>query len=165
MLGLPFAFASHFAPADMLQSVQLYRSGFRPSPQLQKPYVALGINVVAAETDEAARRIFTSHQQAFVMLRRGAPGQIPAPIDDIETFWTPAEQAMAGQSLLCSAIGSAATVERKLQKFIEVTEPDELLITGLIYSHADRLKSYELVAQIKNRMGAQTKKTRLEVAV
>jgi luciferase family oxidoreductase group 1 len=165
MLGLPFAFASHFAPADMLQAVQLYRSGFRPSPQLQKPHVALGINVVAAETDEAARRIFTSHQQAFVMLRRGAPGQIPAPIDDIETFWTPAEQAMASQSLLCSAIGSAATVERKLQKFIEVTDPDELFITGLIYNQGDRLKSYELVAQIRDRIAGQAKKARVEVAV
>jgi luciferase family oxidoreductase group 1 len=165
MLGLPFAFASHFAPADMLQAVQLYRSGFRASPQLQKPHVALGINVVAAETDDTARRIFTSHQQAFVMLRRGAPGQIPAPIDDIETFWTPAEQAMASQSLLCSAIGSAATVERKLRKFIEVTDPDELFITGLIYNQADRLKSYELVAEIRDRIGAQTRKAHVEVAV
>src|ERR1700722_14348021 len=117
-LGLPFAFASHFAPADLMQAVQLYRSGFQPSPQLQKPYVGLGLNVVAADTDAAAQRIFTSHQQAFVMLRRGAPGQIPAPIDDISTFWTPAEQAMASQSLLCSAIGSPATVERKIQKII-----------------------------------------------
>ncbi len=165
VLGFPFAFASHFAPADMLQAVQLYRSGFRPSQQLQKPHVALGINVVAAETDDAARRIFTSHQQAFVMLRRGAPGEIPAPIDDIEAFWTPAEQAMASQSLLCSAIGSATTVERKLQKFIEVTEPDELFITGLIYNQGDRLKSYELVAQIRDRIAGQAKKARVEVAV
>src|ERR1700691_4045021 len=80
-LGLPFAFASHFAPSDLMQAVQLYRTGFRASPQLERPYVALGINVVAAKTDDAARRIFTSHQQAFVMLRRGTPGQIPAPVD------------------------------------------------------------------------------------
>jgi luciferase family oxidoreductase group 1 len=151
-LGLPFAFASHFAPSDLMQAVQLYRTGFRASPQLERPYVALGINVVAAKTDDAARRIFTSHQQAFVMLRRGTPGQIPAPVDDIETFWTPAEQAMAGQSLLCSAVGSAATVERKLQKFIEVTEPDELIVTGLIYNQADRLRSYELVAEVRERI-------------
>ena len=135
-----------------MQAVQLYRTGFRASPQLERPYVALGINVVAAKTDDAARRIFTSHQQAFVMLRRGTPGQIPAPVDDIETFWTPAEQAMAGQSLLCSAVGSAATVERKLQKFIEVTEPDELIVTGLIYNQADRLRSYELVAEVRERI-------------
>jgi luciferase family oxidoreductase group 1 len=164
-LGLPFAFASHFAPADLLQAVQMYRAGFRASTKLQKPHVALGINVVAAETDAAAQRIFTSHQQAFVMLRRGAPGQIPAPIDDIGTFWTPAEQAMASQSLLCSAIGSPETVARKLQKFIEVTEPDELFITGLIYKHADRLRSYEIVAEVRKRIAAQEKKPRAEVAV
>jgi luciferase family oxidoreductase group 1 len=164
-LGLPFAFASHFAPADLLQAVQMYRAGFRASTKLQKPHVALGINVVAAETDAAAQRIFTSHQQAFVMLRRGAPGQIPAPIDDIGTFWTPAEQAMASQSLLCSAIGSPETVARKLQKFIEVTEPDELFITGLIYKHADRLRSYEIVAEVRKRIAAQEKKPRVEVAV
>jgi luciferase family oxidoreductase group 1 len=157
-LGLPFAFASHFAPADLMQAVQLYRSGFQPSPQLQKPYVGLGLNVVAADTDAAAQRIFTSHQQAFVMLRRGAPGQIPAPIDDISTFWTPAEQAMASQSLLCSAIGSPATVERKIQKFIEVTEPNELFITGLISDQPARLKSYELVAQIRNRANKSEQK-------
>jgi luciferase family oxidoreductase group 1 len=164
-LGLPFAFASHFAPADLLQAVQMYRAGFRASAQLQKPHIALGINVVAADTDAAAQRIFTSHQQAFVMLRRGTPGQIPAPIDDIGTFWTPAEQAMASQSLLCSAIGSPETVARKLQKFIEVTEPDELFITGLIYKHADRLRSYEIVAEVRKRIAAQEKKPRVEVAV
>ncbi|MGA2813463.1 MAG: LLM class flavin-dependent oxidoreductase [Candidatus Acidiferrum sp.] len=164
-LGLPFAFASHFAPGDLLQAAQLYRAGFRASAQLQKPHMALGINVVAAESDRAAQRIFTSHQQAFVMLRRGAPGQIPAPIDDIGAFWTPAEQAMASQSLLCSAIGSAETVARKLQKFIEVTEPDELFITGLVYKHADRLRSYEIVAELRKGMAAGNKEPRLEVAL
>jgi luciferase family oxidoreductase group 1 len=164
-LGLPFAFASHFAPADLLQAVHLYRSGFRPSSQLQEPHLALGINVVAADTDAAAQRIFTSHQQAFVMLRRGAPGQIPAPIDDISTFWTPAEQAMASQSLLCSAIGSPAAVERKIQKFIEVTEPDELFITGLLYGQQDRLHSYELVAEIRTRLSSRQRKAPVETAV
>jgi luciferase family oxidoreductase group 1 len=164
-LGLPFAFASHFAPADLMQAVHLYRSGFQPSPQLQRPHVGLGLNVVAADTDAAAQRIFTSHQQAFVMLRRGAPGQIPAPIDDISTFWTPAEQAMASQSLLCSAIGSPETVERKIQKFIEVTEPDELFITGLISDQPARLKSYELVAQIRNRVSSPQRKAPVETAV
>jgi len=164
-LGLPFAFASHFAPADVLQAVFLYRSGFQPSPQLQKPHVALGINVVAADTDAAGQRIFTSHQQAFVMLRRGAPGQIPAPIDDISTFWTPAEQAMASQSLLCSAIGSPTTVERKIQKFIEVTEPDELFITGLISDQPARLKSYELVAEIRKQLSSQQRKAPVETTV
>jgi luciferase family oxidoreductase group 1 len=164
-MGLPFAFASHFAPADLLQAVHLYRSGFRPSPQLQEPHVALGFNVVAADTDAAAQRIFTSHQQAFVMLRRGSPGQIPAPIDDISTFWTPAEQAMASQSLLCSAIGSPSTVERKIQKFIEVTEPDELFITGLFYGQRERLRSYELVAEITKRLSSQQRKAPVATAV
>jgi len=164
-LGLPFAFASHFAPADLMQAIQLYRTGFRASAQLQEPHVALGINVVAADNDAAARRLFTSHQQAFVMLRRGAPGQIPAPIDDIDTFWTPAEQAMASQSLLCSAIGSAETVARKLQKFIEVTEPDELFITGLMYDHRARLHSYEITAEIRKELSASKRAAKASVAV
>jgi luciferase family oxidoreductase group 1 len=164
-LGLPFAFASHFAPADLMQAVQLYRAAFRASAQLKRPYVALGINVFAADTDDEARRLFTSHQQAFVMLRRGTPGQIPAPIDDIDAFWTPAEQAMASQSLLCTAVGSAATVERKLQKFIEVTEPDELLVTGLMYNQNARLRSYEITAQVRQRISLEEKTVKAPVAV
>jgi luciferase family oxidoreductase group 1 len=164
-LGLPFAFASHFAPADLMQAVHLYRSTFHPSAQLQLPYVALGINVFAAETDAAAQRLFTSHQQAFVMLRRGTPGQIPAPIDDIDAFWTPAEQAMASQSLLCTAVGSPATVERKLQKFIEVTGPDELLITGLMYDQKARLHSYEITSNLHERISASEKTAQVRVAV
>jgi luciferase family oxidoreductase group 1 len=164
-LGLPFAFASHFAPADLLQAVRLYRAGFRPSTQFDRPYVALGMNVFAADSDDEGRRLFSSHQQAFVMLRRGAPGQIPAPIDDIDAFWTPAEKAMASQSLLCTAVGSPATVERKIQKFIEVTEPDELFVTGLIYDHTHRLRSYEIVTQIRERMTAQGTKSRVPVEV
>src|ERR1700694_1219277 len=99
MLGLPFAFASHFAPADMMQALHLYRSGFKPSKHLDRPYAPLGVNVTAAEAAAEARRLFTSHQQAFTQLRRGMPGQIPPHIDDIETYWSPAEKAMAGQSL------------------------------------------------------------------
>jgi luciferase family oxidoreductase group 1 len=154
-MGLPFAFASHFAPTDLMQALRVYREGFRPSRQLQRPYAALGVNVVAADTDAEARRLFTSHQQAFVMLRRGAPGQIPAPIDDIEAFWTPAEKAMASQSLLCSVVGSAETVERGLRKFIEVTQPDEVIVTGLMNGQAERLRSYKLVAEVAERMNAE----------
>src|SRR5271170_85292 len=164
-LGLPFAFASHFAPADLMQAVQLYRAGFRASAQRKRPFVALGINVFAANTDEEARRLFTSHQQAFVMLRRGTPGQIPAPIDDIDAFWTPGEQAMASQSLLCTAVGSAATVERKLQKFIEVTEPDELMVTGLMFDQKARLRSYEITADVRQRVSAKEKTAKAPVAV
>jgi luciferase family oxidoreductase group 1 len=153
-MGLPYAFASHFAPTDLLQAVQLYRDGFRPSQDVQRPYVILGLNVVAADTDQEARRLMTSHQQAFVNLRRGTPGQIPPPIDDIETYWTLAEKAMASQSLLCSVVGAPATVERGLRKFIEVTRPDELMVTGLLYSHEARLRSYELVAAARERLSA-----------
>jgi luciferase family oxidoreductase group 1 len=164
-MGLPFAFASHFAPADLMQAVQLYRAGFQPSRQLERPYVALGVNVFAAETDAAARRLFTSHQQAFVMLRRGAPGQIPPPIDDMENFWTPAEQAMASQSLLCSVVGSPATVERGLRKFIEVTQPDELLVTGLMYEQRARLRSYEITAEVRERISSSEMTSKASAAV
>jgi luciferase family oxidoreductase group 1 len=164
-LGLPFAFASHFAPTDLLQAVRLYRAGFQPSPELDRPYVALGVNVVAADTDAAARKLFTSHQQAFVQLRRGTPGQIPAPIDDIGAFWTPAEQAMASQSLLCSVVGSAETVERGLRKFIEVTEPDELLITGLMYEQKARLRSYEIMAEVARVVSSSIPEARVPVRV
>jgi luciferase family oxidoreductase group 1 len=163
-MGLPYAFASHFAPTDLLQAVQLYRDGFQPSRELQRPYVMLGLNVVAADSDAEARRLFTSHQQAFVSLRRGTPGQIPPPIDDIESYWTLAEKAMASQSLLCSVVGAPATVERGLRKFIEVTKPDELMVTGLFYSHKARLRSYELVAQIRDRLPAERKSAREPVS-
>ncbi|MGB6392461.1 MAG: LLM class flavin-dependent oxidoreductase [Candidatus Acidiferrales bacterium] len=152
MLGLPFAFASHFAPAEMMQAVHLYRSAFQPSPQLDRPYAMLGINVIAADTDAEAERIFTSHQQSFALLRRGTPGQIPPPIDDIEKFWSPLEKAMAGQSLACSAVGSAATVERRLQEFIAATKPDELMIAGLFYDQSARLRSYEIAAEVRHRI-------------
>jgi luciferase family oxidoreductase group 1 len=164
VLGLPFAFASHFAPADMMQALQLYRSGFKPSQQLDRPYAMLGVNVIAADTDAEARRQFTSHQQSFVYLRRGMPGQIPPPIDDIETFWSPAEKAMASQSLLCTVVGSPETVEHNLQRFIEVTKPDELMLTGLFYDHPARLRSYEIAAQIHDRLSSGESQARTRAA-
>jgi luciferase family oxidoreductase group 1 len=165
MLGLPFAFASHFAPADMMDALRLYRNGFKPSKQLERPYAMLGVNVIAAETDAAARRLFTSHQQAFTLLRRGTPGQIPPPIDDIETYWSPAEKAMASQSLACSVIGSAKTVERELEDFIEVTKPDELMIAALIYDQAARVRSYEIVAAVQKRLAAEESKMKVPAVV
>ena len=165
MLGLPFAFASHFAPADMMQALHLYRSGFKPSKQLDRPYAMLGVNVVAAATDAEARRLFTSHQQAFALLRRGTPGQIPPPIDDIETFWSPAEKAMAGQSLACSVVGASMTVERELHEFIELTKPDELMIAALIYDQAARLRSYEITAEVRERLRVEERKVSVPAAV
>ena len=165
MLGLPFAFASHFAPADMMQALHLYRSGFKPSKQLDRPYTMLGVNVVAAATDGEARRLFTSHQQAFALLRRGTPGQIPPPIDDIETYWSPSEKAMAGESLACSVVGASRTVERELHEFIGATKPDELMIAALIYDQAARLRSYEITAEVRERLRVEERKVSVPATV
>ena len=149
MRGLPFAFASHFAPADMMQALHLYRSGFKPSKHLDRPYAMLGVNVIAAATDAKARRLFTSHQQAFTQLRRGMPGQIPPPIDDIETYWSPVEKAHASRMLTCSFVGSRQTVEYELQQFIQQTSADELMVASAIYDHAARLRSYEILGELQ----------------
>jgi luciferase family oxidoreductase group 1 len=157
-LGLPFAFASHFAPADMMTALRLYRNLFKPSKQLKHPYAMLGINVVAAATDDEARRQFTSLQQSFTYLRRGTPRQIPPPIDDIDTFWSPAEKALASQTLTVSAVGSSETVARLLQNFIDITNPDELMLTAHIYDHKARLDSFERVAALsRSVMPAEAK--------
>ena len=158
-LGLPFAFASHFAPADMMQAVQLYRRHFKPSRQLDRPYVMLGLNVIAADTDAQARYLFTSVQQSFTNLRRGTPGQIPPPIDDIDSYWSPQEKASASMTLLCSVVGSPETVERGLLKFIEVAQPDELITTAHIYDHAARLRSFELLSQFSSFANHGTTRT------
>ena len=151
-LGLPFAFASHFAPADMMQALQLYRSHFKPSRQLERPYAMLGLNAVVAETDAQALFLFTSVQQAFTNLRRGTPGQIPPPIENIDSYWSPAEKASAEMTLLCSAVGSPDTVERNLLKFIELTQPDEIIMTAHIYDHTARVRSFELLGEIRTRL-------------
>ena len=153
-LGLPFAFASHFAPADMMQALQLYRTRFKPSRQLDRPYAMLGMNVIVADTDAQARFLFTSVQQAFTNLRRGTPGQIPPPIDDIDSYWSPQEKASASMTLLCAAVGSPETVGRGLLKFIEVTQPDEIITTAHICHHEARLRSFELLAEIRARLAS-----------
>jgi len=158
-LGLPFAFASHFAPADMMAALRLYRNLFKPSKQLKHPYAMLGINVVAAVTDEEARRQFTSLQQSFTYLRRGMPRQIPPPINDIESFWSPAEKALASQTLTVSAVGSSETVARVLQNFMEITNPDELMLTAHIYDHKARLDSFERVAALSRSVMPTEAKT------
>jgi luciferase family oxidoreductase group 1 len=158
-LGLPFAFASHFAPADMMAALRLYRNLFKPSKQLKHPYAMLGINVVAAATDDEARRQFTSLQQSFTYLRRGMPRQIPPPIDDIESFWSPTEKALASQTLTVSAVGSSETVARVLQNFVEITNPDELMLTAHIYDHKARLDSFERVAALSRSVMPTEAKT------
>jgi luciferase family oxidoreductase group 1 len=163
-MGLPFAFASHFAPADMMDALRLYRHLFKPSKQLDRPYAMLGINVIAAETDGEARRQFTSLQQSFTNLRRGMPGQIPPPVDDIDEFWSPAERALASDTLAVSVIGSRDTVARGLQKFIDVTNPDELIVTAHIYDHTARLRSFELVASLRAELTSYGAKAESQVS-
>lgn len=145
-LGLPYAFASHFAPAELFRAIELYRTRFKPSEQLDKPYVMLGVNVVAADTDEEARLLLTSLQQAFVNLRRGRPTKLPRP--DPNFRLAPAEQAMLDHVLSCSAVGSKDTVRRELESFVKDTGADELIVTAMIHDHAARLRSFELAAQV-----------------
>ena len=147
-LGLPFAFASHFAPAMMMQAIEIYRSRFRPSEQLAHPYLMLGFNVFAADSDAEAARLATSMQQAFVNLRSGHPSQLPPPLDGYESQLPPAAKAMLADVLACSAIGAAGTVRQALTAFIERTKPDELMMTSQIFNHPARLRSYEIAADI-----------------
>ncbi len=153
-LGLPYAFASHFAPDAMDQALAIYRRDFRPSARLPAPYAILAANVVVAESDAEARRLFTTQQQAFVNLRRGRPGLIPPPLDDIEAFWTPVEKHGVEHALACSVVGDPATAEAGLRAFIERHRPDELMITANIFDHAARLRSFELAARVRDALVA-----------
>ena len=145
-LGLPYAFASHFAPQQMMQAVALYRANFRPSAQLAKPYVMLGFNVFAADSDEEAALRATSMQQAFVNLRSGRPSRLPPPVRDYASHLAPAEKALLDSVLSCSAIGAPHTVRASLNAFIERTGADELMITSQIFDHGARLRSYEITS-------------------
>jgi luciferase family oxidoreductase group 1 len=149
-LGLPFAFASHFAPAMMMQALQLYREGFRPSEQLDRPYVMLGINLIAADTDEEARLLFTSLQQAFLNLRRGRPGRLPPPDPGFEARLAPFERSMLDQVLAYAIVGSHEVIREGLERFIASTGADELMLTAQVFDHAARLRSYELVAEVRS---------------
>jgi alkanesulfonate monooxygenase SsuD/methylene tetrahydromethanopterin reductase-like flavin-dependent oxidoreductase (luciferase family) len=121
---------------------------FKPSQQLDQPYAMVGVNVIAAETDAQARRLFTSAQQQFTNRFRGTRGQLPPPIDDIEAYWSPAEKAQVLKMLVCSFVGSAETVGKELHRFLQETGADELIVASAIYDHAARLQSYELLAEI-----------------
>jgi luciferase family oxidoreductase group 1 len=150
MLGMPFAFASHFAPGAMMQALELYRSRFEPSEQLDRRYAMLGVNVIAAETDAEAARLFTSLQQSFINLRRGQPGQLPPPMEDIDHFASPAEQVQLRQALACSFVGAASTVAAGLMAFIDQTKADELIVSGHIFDHAARVRSFAIAAQARD---------------
>lgn len=153
-LGLPYAFASHFAPDAMDEALALYRRDFRPSARLARPYAMLGINVVAAGSDAEARRLFTTQQQSFINLRRGQPGLVPSPVDDIGAYWTPAEKLMVEHALACAVVGDTATVKQGLAEFIARHRPDELMITSNVFEHALRRRSYELVAALRSETTA-----------
>ena len=163
-MGLPFAFASHFAPADLMIALRLYRNLFKPSAQLLKPYVMVGVNVIAAKTDEEARFQFTSLQQSFTLLRRGTPGKVPPPIADIDSFWGATEKAMANDTLLFSVVGSAETVERGLRRIVEMTQADELILAAHIYDHTARLRSFEIAAKVRDRMNTIAESAREEIS-
>jgi luciferase family oxidoreductase group 1 len=151
-LGLPFAFASHFAPDHLEEALTLYRQGFQPSAALAKPHAMAAIGVVAADTDAAAARLFTSLQQSFVLLRRGMPGPLPPPVDSMDGRWSRAEQANVDHAFSEAVIGSPATVKRGIEAFLRRTQVDELMVTAAIHDHAARLRSFELVAQVRDTL-------------
>jgi luciferase family oxidoreductase group 1 len=147
-LGLPYAFASHFAPAQMTSAIEIYRSTFQPSAQLQKPYVMLGFNIFAAPSDEEGRLLATSLMQAFASLRRGLPRKLQPPDPSFEETLTESERAQLEQVLECSAIGAPETVKRSIEAFIARTGADELILASHIYDHAARVRAYEIVADV-----------------
>lgn len=154
LLGLPFAFASHFAPDYLADALDVYRSEFRPSEFLPEPYSMACVNVFAADTDEEAARLFTSLQQAFINLRTGRPGPLPPPIDPSEAGWSGMESAGVAHALRFSAIGSADTVRRWIESFTRATLVDELMLTAQIHDASARLRSFEIAAQVRDSLGA-----------
>jgi luciferase family oxidoreductase group 1 len=157
-LGLPFGFASHFAPDYLMQALEIYRARFKPSGQLAKPHVLACIGVFAAETDAEARRLFTSLQQQFIALRRGSPGPLPPPLESMDGHWSVQEQAMVEHSLMYSIVGAPETVRRGLAEFIHATKVDELMVTAQIYDHAARVRSFELTMEARATLAAATQR-------
>jgi luciferase family oxidoreductase group 1 len=154
-LGLPYAFASHFAPDALLAAIEIYRENFQPSAQLDSPHAMVGVNIFAADTDQHGYSLFTSLQQQFINLRRGMPGPVQPPLDSIDDFCSPAERMNVDSALRYSMVGEPETVRDKLQQFVAAVRPDELMITGHIYEHADRLRSFEIAADICNSLDAE----------
>lgn len=146
-LGLPFAFASHFAPDMLDQALVIYRERFQPSAYLDKPYSAAAANLFAADSDAAGRRLQTSMMQQFVALRRGTPGKMPPPVDDLDAIGSPMERMQVEHALVESAVGSPQSVRRWLAAFISRTQVDEVILTGPIFDHAARLKSFSIGAE------------------
>ena len=155
-LGLPFAFASHFAPAMLGQALEIYRALFRPSVYLERPRVMLGVNVIAADSDHQARLLLTSLQQVFLQLRRGRPGPLPPPRDPgaFAAELGPEERAILGEALACTFAGTPATVKEGLQEFLRKTNADELIVTAHVFDHGERLRSFELTAGVGQELAA-----------
>ncbi|WJV67532.1 luciferase-like monooxygenase [Pectobacteriaceae bacterium CE70] len=151
-MGLPFAFAAHFAPDMLLQAFQIYRSTFRPSDHFPEPYAMVCVNVVAANSDRDARFLFTSMQQQFINLRRGNPGPLPAPVEDMSALWTAAEQFMVEQTLRLSIVGDRSKVRHGLQTLLRETQVNEIMINGQIFDHQARLHSFEMIAGLREEV-------------
>lgn len=151
-MGLPFAFASHFAPDLLLQALDVYRVNFQPSQRLSKPYAMVCINIIAADTQREAEFLFTSMQQAFVMLRRGQPSQLPAPVESMENIWSPAEEFGVQQALGMSLVGDKTKVRHGLETILRQTQADEIMVNGQIFDHQARLHSFELAMQVMNEI-------------
>jgi luciferase family oxidoreductase group 1 len=147
MLGLPYAFASHFAPQAMMDAVAIYRERFKPSTQLSNPHVMVVCNAIVADSEDEARKLFTTSQQQFTRMVRGTRGQLPRPVDDIESFWTPMEKDQVSSMLACSFYGSTASIKEKLATLIEATGADELMVAAAIWDHQARVRSIDLLAQ------------------
>ncbi len=156
-LGLPYAFASHFAPDALMQALAIYRERFKPSEQLARPHAMPGINVIAAETDAEARHLATSLQQRFVGMVRGQRGKLQPPIDDIETYWSPNEKAHVAGMLRYAFIGSPETLKRQLGAFITTTRADEIMVTAPIFDHEARKRSYEILSGIAPELGIEAR--------
>lgn len=148
--GLPFAFASHFAPDAMMRALDIYRSNFQPSEQLDKPYVMIGVNVVVAETTEEANFLATTEKQKFLQLIRGGQGKIPAPVSDMDSLWQPHEKQQVNNQLRESIHGDKALVLEKLQSLVERTQADEIMAHSVVFDHQKKLRSYELLAELKS---------------
>jgi len=156
-LGLPFSFAAHFSPDNMLPALEIYRRNFRPSEVLEEPYAMVAVNIFAAETDAEAERLATSQHQSFLNLVRGKPGKIQPPVDDMDAIWTPAERAMVQARLGGSIIGSRKTVRAGIETLSGSTDADEIIVNAIIFDHEARIRSYEIVADVwKGKISASS---------
>jgi luciferase family oxidoreductase group 1 len=161
-LGLPFAFASHFAPDYLAAALEIYRREFQPSAQLQKPYAIVGAGIYAADSDEEAKTIFSSAQLQTLGLLRSRPGKLPPPVEDIELRWSPDERNAIQHRTRYSVVGAPKAIERRLGEILDDTKADEVILTGQIYDHQARLRSFEIAATILRQMRSSAGSTPTE---